>query len=225
MSSSASEETKKIPFFYNLSIVNETLETLNLNTITQTLAKNPKAVNLKIEEIGQKIRDLLNLETPDKTVGERVMEQFTQNFDLLSMEDQYRVLTSMPRDESREFLQKTFSVNEHKSRRAKEIQEEQGLMSTPNPKPGKRISEEIIKIVQDFYEKDIVSRQMPGKKDCVSMVVNGVKEKVQKRQILCTIYEAFLHFKEEFPEVKIGFSKFAEARQKNVVLPGRGVYL
>ena len=76
------------------------------------------------------------------------------------------------------------------------------------------------KQVQEFYEKDTVSRQMPGKRDCVTMIVKGVKERVQKRQILCTIYEAYLHFKEENPTVKIGFSKFAEARQKNIVLPG-----
>ena len=61
---------------------------------------------------------------------------------------------------------------------------------------------------------------MPGKKDWVSMKVGGVKEKVQKRQILCTVYEAFLLFKEENPTIKIGFSKFAEERPKNVVLPG-----
>ena len=61
---------------------------------------------------------------------------------------------------------------------------------------------------------------MPGKRDCVSMTVNGVKGRVQKRQILCTIFEAYLHFKDENPMVKIGFSKFAEVRQKNIVLPG-----
>ena len=61
---------------------------------------------------------------------------------------------------------------------------------------------------------------MPGKKDFVSMLVNGIKQQVQKRLILFTEYEAFLQFKECNPEVKIGFSKFAEARPKNVVLPG-----
>ena len=61
---------------------------------------------------------------------------------------------------------------------------------------------------------------MPGKKDSVSMLVNGIKQQVQKRLILFTEYEAFLQFKKCNPEVKIGFSKFAEARPKNVVLPG-----
>ena len=61
---------------------------------------------------------------------------------------------------------------------------------------------------------------MPGKKDSVSMVVDGVKQQVQKRLILLTQYEAYLLFRENYPDVKVGFSKFAEARPKNVVLPG-----
>ena len=61
---------------------------------------------------------------------------------------------------------------------------------------------------------------MPGMKDCITLVVEGVKQKVQKRMILCTEYEAYLLFKEENPDLKIGFSKFAESRPKHVVLPG-----
>ena len=61
---------------------------------------------------------------------------------------------------------------------------------------------------------------MPGKKDSVSMVVIGLKQQVQKRLILLTEYEAYLFFKEVNPDIKIGFSKFAEALPKNVVLPG-----
>ena len=60
---------------------------------------------------------------------------------------------------------------------------------------------------------------MPGKKDYVTMVVDNLKQKI-KKQILCTVYEAFILFKEENPTVKIGFSKYAEARPQNVVLPG-----
>ena len=47
-----------------------------------------------------------------------------------------------------------------------------------------------------------------------------MKQQVQKRLILFTQYEAFLLFKEKNPDIKMGFSKFAEARPKNVVLPG-----
>ena len=60
---------------------------------------------------------------------------------------------------------------------------------------------------------------MPGRTDCVSMVVGGVNKKVQKRMILCTEHEVFLLFKVENHGLKVGFVKFAEFRPKNLVLP------
>ena len=61
---------------------------------------------------------------------------------------------------------------------------------------------------------------MPGKKDCVTMKIGGEQIKVQKKQILFTVYDTYLQFKELNPNIKVGFSKFAEHRPKNVVLPG-----
>ena len=209
-----------IPLLYNLSLVNYSLEALDISSIPESKVQNCKEVNKKIEEVGQKVRELLKIEAPTKGTGERVLKLFTEKFENLNLPDQYRILTSMPSEESREYLENTFGISERQARRAKQLQTEHGILSTPNPKPGKRIPEDTIEIVQKFYEKDTISRQMPGKRDCVSMVLNGKKEKVQERQILCTIYEAYLKFKEDFPGLKIGFSKFAEARQKNVVLPG-----
>ena len=61
---------------------------------------------------------------------------------------------------------------------------------------------------------------MAVKKDCVSVLVDGEKKNIQKRRSLTTLKKAHVKFKEENPDVKIGFSKFAEARPKHVVLPG-----
>ena len=38
--------------------------------------------------------------------------------------------------------------------------------------------------------------------------------------LLCTEYEAFLKFKEDNPDIKVGSSKFTEHKPRNVVLPG-----
>ena len=43
---------------------------------------------------------------------------------------------------------------------------------------------------------------------------------MQKRLILCTLREAYFHFKDQNPGIKIGLSKFIELRPKHVVLPG-----
>ena len=176
-------------------------------------------VERKIHEVGDAIREKLKT-APYLSTGDIVINQMKENFSSMDKKDQYRVLTVMPRESTVEFLKKTFMITDHQARRAKAIQAEKGIFSTPNPKPGHRIPEETIVKVKLFYESDSVSRQMPGKKDSVSMLVNGVKQQVQKRLILLTQYEAFLLFKERHPEEKLGFSKFAEARPKNVVLPG-----
>ena len=93
------------------------------------------------------------------------------------------------------------------------------MLSTPNPKVGNRLPAELRKVVAEFYEGDRMSRQMPGKKDCVSVEIEGEKKNIQKRMILRTVYEAYLSFKEEHSHSKLGFSKFAELRPKYVMLP------
>ena len=63
---------------------------------------------------------------------------------------------------------------------------------------------------------------MPGKKDYLSITADGERQHAQKRLILCNIKEAFQLFKEKHPNLKIGFSKFAELRPKECVLAGAG---
>ena len=217
--SDASESLSQLPLVNNLEMVNDVLEKLEISTIKKKALADNKVIEKKIGEIGDAIRRKLKIDqTP--SVADIVMDQFKQEFDTMDKQNQYRVLTSMPKESSIHFLKNTFGVTEHKAKRAKQIQKENGIFSTPNPKPGRRLPEATIVKVQEFYESDEVSRQMPGRKDSVSMLVNGVKKHVQKRLILLTEYEAFLLFKEKNPDVKLGFSKFAEARPKNIVLPG-----
>ncbi len=42
-------------------------------------------------------------------------------------------------------------------------------MSVPEPRTGKKIPNLVIENVLQFYRSDEISRQMPGKKDCVSV--------------------------------------------------------
>ena len=63
---------------------------------------------------------------------------------------------------------------------------------------------------------------MPGKKDCVTIKgENGDKSVVSKRLILCNLKEAHTCFKDTFPDLKVGFSKFAELRPKYCILVGQ----
>lgn len=62
---------------------------------------------------------------------------------------------------------------------------------------------------------------MPGKKDYVSIKnIDGTQTQVQKRLVLSNLKELFQHFRNENPDEKIGFSKFASLRPRNCVLAG-----
>ena len=50
---------------------------------------------------------------------------------------------------------------------------EKGVMSSPDPKPGRTSDPATVALVKDFYQNDEVSRQMPGKKDFASVKKYG----------------------------------------------------
>ena len=56
---------------------------------------------------------------------------------------------------------------------------------------------------------------MPGKKDFVSVRKEGRRVHVQKRLVLSNLKEVYNEFKSQFPNYKVGFSKFAELRPKH----------
>ena len=67
------------------------------------------------------------------------------------------------------------------------------------------MAQETTDLVQAFYEDDEYSRQLPEKKDYVSIQKGAHK---QKWLVLCNLHELSVVFKERNPDVKIGFSKF-----------------
>ena len=58
------------------------------------------------------------------------------------------------------------------------------ILATLRRKVGKSLKPEAKQAVLDFYENDEYSRQMPGKKDCVSVSFKTLK---QKRLLLCNL--------------------------------------
>lgn len=82
----------------------------------------------------------------------------------------------------------------------------------------KCIAKSTVDCVQEFYYRDSISRQAPGRKDYVIMKENGKKLKLQKRHLMWSLKETFGLFQKENPQVKIGFSKFCSLRPKNVLL-------
>ena len=90
-------------------------------------------------------------------------------------------------------------------------------MAEPKVETGKVLSQETITTVRDFYTNDEYSRMCAGKKECVTVKVNDMKEKLQKCLLLLNIRELYQELKTLNSNVKTGFSKFCELQPKQVV--------
>lgn len=104
---------------------------------------------------------------------------------------------------------------------ARKLKLQNGVLPLVNAKVGHGLHAHVVSEVISFYEDDAISRQCPGKKDCITVVdEQGLKIQRQKRLVLCNLREVYRHFKIEHPEIKVGFSKFAELRPKWCILAG-----
>ena len=80
------------------------------------------------------------------------------------------------------------------------------------------LSQEIVTMVDNFYEQDDISRQAPSKLDTIVVRTDVRKETRQRRHLFMTVAEAYQLFREKYPGECIGKSKFAELRPKHVLL-------
>ena len=89
-------------------------------------------------------------------------------------------------------------------------------------KQGLHVDEDTIKKIHAFYQRDDISRQAPGRKDVLTIRdAKGTKTKHQKRHLTSSILEVFALFKEEYPDITVGKSKFADLRPKHVLLSSK----
>ena len=150
-----------------------------------------------------------------------MIEQLKKKFnESTKKSEKLQVLTVLPQSWTLQRIQEEFGATQHMARKAKELVLSKGVLSTPNSRPSKTLSDRTVQLVKEFYLSDAVSRMMAGTRDYISVMVNGKKTKTQKRLLLSNLIEAHRQFQNGYPEVKVGRSKFMELRPKNVVLAG-----
>lgn len=79
---------------------------------------------------------------------------------------------------------------------------------------------ETSQLVETFFYSDEISRQLPGRKDFVSVKIEEGRNHMQKRLLLYDIHEVHELFKKKFPQIKIGLTKFSQLRPQNCVIAG-----
>jgi hypothetical protein len=218
---------------HELSILNESLSVIGQSPIDRKKVKRPRYVERKAKSIKFAVKRKLELVT-----GSEILEKEEgipdHNAEFIEMIDQLKnkfqsckkrsekvqVLTVLPKSWSIKKITDEFQTSNYMARKAKKLVRTSGVLSTPNPKLGKTLKKKTARDVQAFYNCDSISRVMPGKKDYISISIDGERHHAQKRLVLCNLKEAFQQFKEQNPETKIGFSKFAELRPKECILAG-----
>lgn len=154
--------------------------------------------------------------------GVEVIEQLKDKFrNSQNFNEKVTILTLAPKSWGRIQLKREFGATDSQAKQAIKLASEKGILSSPDKIRGKTLSSDVESAVLNFYERDDISRLMPGIQDYVSVKqMNGVRNHVQKRLILCNLNELYTQFKEENMNMKIGFSKFAQLRPKHCVLAG-----
>lgn len=84
----------------------------------------------------------------------------------------------------------------------------------PKAKTPGDLSKDISDKVHAFFLRDDINRTAPGIKDYKSVKdrTTGVRQNMQKRHLVMSIGECYRLFKEEYPILKVGKSKFYAAR-------------
>ena len=156
----------------------------------------------------------------DGMPGEIVQKLIAKFHSTESRSEKITVLTIFAQTWSRRKIMSKFGCSQRMATQAKHLSFEKGILATPNPKTGKKLPENVTAAVEMFYRQDDISRVMPGKKDCLSILRDGNKTLFQKRLVLGNLKEIYQTFKSQHPSMKISFSKFAMLRPKECVLAG-----
>jgi hypothetical protein len=70
-----------------------------------------------------------------------------------------------------------------------------------------------------FFQREDVARWTPGRKESITLKVDGKKEVVQKRYLVASLKETYIMFVEAHGKI-LGLSKFCELRPRHVMSYG-----
>ena len=203
----------------SIGVVNQCLIDLGETPVTKRKLQSKKYKERKLEMLTTKMSEVMSVEKQNDE--SEMLQQLKEKFHSVTKNsEKVQILTVLPKSWSIQKIQTEFSASNFMARKAKQLVREKGVFSSPDPRPGRQVSQETFDKVIGFYENDEHSRSMPGKKDFVSVQSANGRLHVQKRLILCNLKELYQHFKTKYPQQCIGFSKFAELRPKHCILAG-----
>ncbi|XP_043278835.1 uncharacterized protein [Venturia canescens] len=211
-----------------LPVVNDAIALLNQSPIVKKYADNQTYLQKKVRNVCDELNTSLGIlkDTDDETNSKDFLEmieklkiKFTNNNTTRS--EKIQILTLLPETWGLPRVCSIMGCTRYMASLARRLREEKGILSTPNAKLGRSLSNDIKARIREFYVDDEISVNMPGMKDYLSIRNDdGKREHMQKRLILSNLRELYEIFKERYPDHRIGFSKFASLRPQHCVLAG-----
>ena len=211
---------------HELHQLNISLGSIDETPVRKRLFQSLQYSQHKLQKVDSAVRKRLELisgvplSEPTTDESEMILQLKEKFCSTNSRSEKLTILTVLPQSWALPKIQEQFGVSSYMARQAKNLVREKGVLSTPNSCAGKTLPIDVVDSVKTFYKSDAVSRVMPGKKDCVSVRKDDVRVLEQKQLVLCNLREAYQLFKEQYPALKVGFSKCAALRPKECVLAG-----
>ena len=129
--------------------------------------------------------------------------------------EKQKLLTLVPQSWSMRQVADTFGCTISQAFVARNARNKSGILTCRPSKLNRPLSDETKQLIRDFHLDDLISRTLPGIKDVIN--VNGVSQ--QKHLLLTNLKETYVTFQEQHPDIKVGHSRFADLRPKQVILP------
>lgn len=181
-----------------------------------TIAEKIMSVSGMTEDIAQSSRSVECSLCNDYA---ELIKEMKAKIEISNRSTKVQLLTMAPKSWSIKETAMKFGVSERMVKTARKIKAEKGIGALPDAKIGKPLPKEVTERVKKFYEDDEFSRMCPGKKDYVSVRLDGIKLQKQKRLLLCNLKELYVAYRNKYG-AEIGFSKFCDLRPKWCVTVG-----
>ncbi|XP_053990218.1 uncharacterized protein LOC128882595 [Hylaeus volcanicus] len=211
-----------------LPVINQALLLLNITPLNKYAINDPSYLSSKYNDICSTCARLLSLDNEcnhyeNSLNYQNILENLKTKFDdpTTNRTEKLQILTLLPSDWSIQMICDVMGATKHMAIVSKHLKENKGILSMSERKKGRPLTNEIKSKVIEFYQRDDISINLPGKKDFVSVKRGeGQREHIQKKLILCNLKELYQTFKEQYPNELIGFSSFASLRPVHCVLAG-----
>lgn len=175
------------------------------------------------ESISSPLENIEILKSAREIELEELLAGLKEKYNSLDENDPLRVtiLTIAPMNWSIRKIAIEFNTSRRMAKKGKELRESQGILARSLAKSGKILPINTVENVKKFYNSDLNSRLMPGKRDSISVKVENKRTLIQKRLLLLGLKELYVKYIDCYKkEHYVGFSTFAKLRPKYCILAG-----